>query len=241
MSHPIKKKIQDTSARSRGDGSIRDTQEAMLYAKAVRDAVDRIRKESGGEHQIKKILVFTKRTVVSQLIQQDKYGVLPDFARFHMDSHLVSRERQQILSLFDECTCAIISNPALLKQGVDLPVLDMVVFGPGWSEVDITQKIGRSTRTSLRTGKSKGYVLLPLLGRNSTGPSSSSSSSPLPSHKLLSFYKEQNYAFVEDVAQKLGGALNAEVQFSIVEEETKEENEEPVIKNNSLFFKFLVI
>ena len=40
------------------------------------------------------------------------------------------------------------------------------------------------------------------------------------------------------VAQKLGGALNAEVQFSIVEEET---NDEPVIKNNSLFFRFLVI
>lgn len=209
-------KITDTSVRG-NDGCITDTQEALLYAKAIRDAVDRQRKESGGKHQIKKILVFTNRTAVSKLFQQDAQRVLPDFMRFHMDSQLRSQERQQILNLFDECECAIISNPALLKQGVDLPLLDMVVFGPGSSEVDITQKIGRSTRTSCRTGKTKGYVLLPFLVKNGSQPSSAISTS-LPSYKLLSHYKEQNYEFVQKIVKKLGGSQNTDVQFSIVED-----------------------
>ena len=199
--------ITDTSVRGK-DGCITDAQEALLYAKAIRDAVDRQRKESSGEHQIKKVLVFTNRTVVSKLFQQDAQRVLPDFRRFHMDSQLRSQERQQVLNLFDECECAIISNPALLKQGVDLPLLDMVVFGPGSSEVDITQKIGRSTRTSFRTGKPKGYVLLPFLVKNGSEPS----------YELLSRYKEQNYEFVQKIVKKLGGLQNTDVQFSIVED-----------------------
>ena len=231
-------KITDTSVRG-NDGCITDTQEALLYAKAIRDAVDRQRKESGGKHQIKKILVFTNRTAVSKLFQQDAQRVLPDFMRFHMDSQLRSQERQQILNLFDECECAIISNPALLKQGVDLPLLDMVVFGPGSSEVDITQKIGRSTRTSFRTGKTKGYVLLPFLVKNGSQPSSAISTS-LPSYKLLSHYKEQNYEFVQKIVKKLGGSQNTDVQFSIVED-PKPDADPRVKKKRITRFIFLLL
>ena len=87
----------------------------------------------------------------------------------------------------------------------------MIVFGPGSSEIDITQKIGRVTRISFQTGKKQGIVLIPILVKKS-------SSSPSSSYKLLNHYNEQKYELVKKLVDILGGSHNINTQFSIVKE-----------------------
>jgi hypothetical protein len=64
---------------------------------------------------------------------------------------------------FRDCHRGLISNARCLTEGVDVPAVDMVAFlSPRRSLVDIIQAIGRAMRTSPRTGKEFGYVLVPL-------------------------------------------------------------------------------
>jgi len=59
----------------------------------------------------------------------------------------------------------VLTNAKCLTEGVDVPVLDAVLFlSPKTSEIDVVQAVGRVMRRA--EGKAKGYVVIPVLVPN---------------------------------------------------------------------------
>ncbi len=70
-------------------------------------------------------------------------------------------EKLEELNQFQPNTCKVLSNARCLSEGVDVPVLDSIVFFDGKSAmVDIIQAVGRVMRKAKR--KKRGYIILPI-------------------------------------------------------------------------------
>jgi len=73
-------------------------------------------------------------------------------------------QRSQILKQFVHDDRSLITNARCLTEGVDIPAIDCVAFiDPKKSVVDIVQAAGRAMRLSNDTGKTYGYILLPIV------------------------------------------------------------------------------
>jgi len=72
--------------------------------------------------------------------------------------------RSDAISAFAEAPKGLITNARCLKEGVDIPAVDMVAFiDPRQSRVDIVQAVGRAMRKPRGIStKTVGYVLVPL-------------------------------------------------------------------------------
>ncbi len=91
----------------------------------------------------------------------------------HVDGSMSSRERKNLLSWLadrsDKDGCRILSNAKCLTEGVDLPLLDAVIFfQPRKSQVDIIQAVGRVMRKA--DSKRYGYVILPVVVPDAANP-----------------------------------------------------------------------
>lgn len=88
---------------------------------------------------------------------------LPDFQTFHVNGTMSTARREREMRDFRTAARAVMSNARCLTEGVDVPAVDMVAFlSPKRSRVDIVQATGRAMRRSPGTGKTTGYVLVPL-------------------------------------------------------------------------------
>ena len=102
---------------------------------------------------VSEAIAFTK----NKFIQDELAGV----KLFHVSGKMKAEERKRILKEFEECERGIVTNVRCLSEGVDVPVVDMVVFlSNKRSTIDIVQAAGRAMRLS--PGKQYGYILLPL-------------------------------------------------------------------------------
>ena len=95
---------------------------------------------------------------------------LPAFDAFHVNGQMPMARRTRLMTAFREAKRGVVSNARCLTEGVDVPAVDLVVFlSPRRSRVDIVQAVGRAMRHA--SGKSAGYVLLPLFVNAKSGES----------------------------------------------------------------------
>ena len=79
-----------------------------------------------------------------------------------MNGGQLTADRGSLLQEFRSSEKALITNARCLTEGVDVPAVDMVVFDPRGSKVDIAQATGRAMRQSKATGKTTGYIVVPV-------------------------------------------------------------------------------
>ena len=125
-------------------------------------------------HDVKKIFTF-HRTVASakSFTRPGSEGIsnhLPNFEGYHVSGVMPTAKRDQFMTAFRKAENAVMSNARCLTEGVDVPAVDMVAFlTPKRSRIDIVQATGRAMRKE--TGKTTGYVLVPLFVEQATGES----------------------------------------------------------------------
>ncbi|MGN0918184.1 MAG: type ISP restriction/modification enzyme, partial [Oxalobacter sp.] len=86
----------------------------------------------------------------------------------HIDGTMNANEKGALLDWLratpEDDQCKILFNVRCLSEGVDVPALDAVVFlSPRKSQVDVVQTVGRVMRTSPKTNKKRGYVIIPIV------------------------------------------------------------------------------
>lgn len=95
--------------------------------------------------------------VQSELFEMDD---IDGFAS-SVSSKLPTHERNKRLAEFESASRAVICNARCLQEGIDIPIVDAVVFAdPKHSLVDIVQASGRALRRY--EGKTKGYIVIPV-------------------------------------------------------------------------------
>jgi superfamily II DNA or RNA helicase len=86
----------------------------------------------------------------------------PPIPAHHVSGKLGSAARQREIKAFLAKTPSLITNARCLTEGVDVPRIDCVFFAdPKGSTIEIVQAAGRALR--LAPGKTRGYILLPLV------------------------------------------------------------------------------
>jgi len=86
----------------------------------------------------------------------------PPIPAHHVSGKLGSAARQREIKAFLAKTPSLITNARCLTEGVDVPSIDCVFFAdPKGSTIEIVQAAGRALR--LAPGKTRGYILLPLV------------------------------------------------------------------------------
>jgi superfamily II DNA or RNA helicase len=130
--------------------------EAMAHAIAIRDAMD--------QFGVSKVVTFH-----NSVAEAEEFATHPAIAAelktstFHVNGNQAASVRSEILGQFAEATDGVVTNARCLTEGVDVPAIDMVAFlHPKKSHIDIIQAIGRALRQNGDSGKTHGYVLLPL-------------------------------------------------------------------------------
>ena len=115
-----------------------------------------------------KIITFHSRVSNAQeFASTEPRGIahyLDDYDVRHVNGKQNSSVRSDAISAFAEAPKGLITNARCLKEGVDIPAVDMVAFiDPRQSRVDIVQAVGRAMRKPRGvTTKTVGYVLVPL-------------------------------------------------------------------------------
>jgi predicted helicase len=88
---------------------------------------------------------------------------LPNFLTLHVNGSMPTSRRESIMKEFRGTPKGLISNAKCLTEGVDVPAVDLVAFlASKRSHVDIVQAIGRAMRKDPLSGKTVGYIFLPL-------------------------------------------------------------------------------
>ena len=125
------------------------------------------------KHKIKHALSFHRSIKRAENFceQQDafsgKLGSKLLIENRNISSKLSAGKRSQLLTDFMASERSLISNARCLTEGVDIPSIDCVAFvDPKKSTVDIVQAAGRAMRQSKETGKTHGYLLLPIIVPN---------------------------------------------------------------------------
>lgn len=132
----------------------------------LRDAVDKygVSKIFTFHKTVKSAAAFTS----SRSLDLERH--LPSFKGFHVNGDMPTTQREKQMHHFRKEDRALMSNARCLTEGVDVPSVDMVAFlSPRRSKVDIVQATGRAMRKS--TGKTTGYILLPVYVEVSDGES----------------------------------------------------------------------
>jgi predicted helicase len=98
--------------------------------------------------------------------QQDvlnRFGRLgPKTTNLHVSSEKAAGDRSELLRTFVHHKRALMTNARCLTEGVDVPVIDCVMFAdPKRSRVDIVQAAGHALRKY--SGKGLGYIVVPLI------------------------------------------------------------------------------
>jgi predicted helicase len=88
----------------------------------------------------------------------------PPIPAHHVSGKLGSAARQREIKAFLAAAPSLITNARCLTEGVDIPSIDCVFFAdPKGSTIEIVQASGRALRLDTKSGKTHGYILLPLV------------------------------------------------------------------------------
>ena len=88
----------------------------------------------------------------------------PSIPAHHVSGKLGSAARQHEIKAFLAAAPSLITNARCLTEGVDIPSIDCVFFAdPKGSTIEIVQASGRALRLDSKSGKERGYILLPLV------------------------------------------------------------------------------
>lgn len=88
----------------------------------------------------------------------------PAIAPHHVNGGMGSAARQRELAEFLAVAPSLVTNARCLTEGVDVPSIDCVFFAdPKGSTIEIVQAAGRALRLDPASGKTLGYILLPLV------------------------------------------------------------------------------
>ena len=142
------------------------------------------RNVTGDQHNpLLRAITFTNTIKVSRMVEahwqdvleavreqtdaEHRASLLPlDVA--HVDGTQNSLDRQRKLAWLRQAApdgragCRVLTNARCLTEGVDVPVLDAVLFlAPRKSQVDVVQAVGRVMRRA--RGKEMGYIILPVV------------------------------------------------------------------------------
>ena len=123
-----------------------------------------------------KVITFHSRVALAEQFASDRSsGVsqhLKGFEVFHVNGEQSAADRESLLTDFKTSNKGVITNARCLTEGVDVPAVDMVAFiDPRRSKVDIAQATGRAMRQSKATGKTTGYIVVPLFLEQKKGES----------------------------------------------------------------------
>lgn len=123
-----------------------------------------------------KVITFHSRVALAEEFASDRTsGVrqhLEGFEVFHVNGGQSAADRESLLNDFKASGKGLITNARCLTEGVDVPAVDMVAFiDPRRSKVDIAQATGRAMRQSKATGKTTGYIVVPLFLEQKKGES----------------------------------------------------------------------
>jgi len=97
----------------------------------------------------------------------------------HVDGSMDARTRADKLDRLadDDGACHILSNARCLAEGIDVPVLDAIIYlSSRKSRTDIIQSVGRVMRKA--EGKEYGYIILPIFVPKGVDPTISLANSP---------------------------------------------------------------
>lgn len=124
----------------------------------------------------RKVITFHSRVALAAEFASDRStGIqqyLKGFEVFHVNGGQPTADRESLLSDFKSSDNGLITNARCLTEGVDVPAVDMVAFiDPRRSKVDIAQATGRAMRQSRATGKTTGYVVVPMFLEQRKGES----------------------------------------------------------------------
>jgi hypothetical protein len=123
-----------------------------------------------------KVITFHSRVALAEEFASDRSsGIqqhLKGFEVLHVNGGQSAADRESLLTEFKRSDRGLIANARCLTEGVDVPAVDMVAFiDPRRSKVDIAQATGRAMRQSKATGKSTGYIVVPLFLEQKKGES----------------------------------------------------------------------
>ena len=123
-----------------------------------------------------KVITFHSRVALAEEFASDRSsGIqqhLKGFEVFHVNGGQSAADRESLLTDFKTSHRGVITNARCLTEGVDVPAVDMVAFiDPRRSKVDIAQATGRAMRQSKATGKTTGYIVVPLFLEQKKGES----------------------------------------------------------------------
>ncbi len=114
-----------------------------------------------------KVITFHSRVALAQeFASAESRGIsqhLSGFEVLHVNGAQSTADRESLLNEFRTTQRGLITNARCLTEGVDVPAVDMIAFiDPRRSKVDIAQATGRAMRQSKATGKTTGYIVVPL-------------------------------------------------------------------------------
>ena len=117
---------------------------------------------------IRKVFTFHNRVRRARIFSTDEsLGIRQRDAGiegFHVNGTMGASQRTNIMQQFGNSESAILSNANCLVEGVDLPAVDMVAFiDPRASTTNIVQAVGRALRIPQNSGKTMGYVVIPVI------------------------------------------------------------------------------
>ena len=124
-----------------------------------------------------KVITFHSRVALAQeFASAESRGIsqhLRGFEVLHVNGSQSTADRESILHDFRTSGRGLITNARCLNEGVDVPAVDMVAFiDPRRSRIDIAQATGRAMRQSQATGKTTGYIVVPLFLEQQKGETS---------------------------------------------------------------------
>jgi len=122
-----------------------------------------------GDSEVSRVLSFHGRVAKARTFAADLDGhTMPDGrtiaarAVAGTDAEATRRRALSVLDHGQRDQVALVSSARCLSEGVDLPVVDTVLFAdPKTSAIDITQAVGRVLRKA--RGKTRGTVLVPVV------------------------------------------------------------------------------
>ena len=124
----------------------------------------KLTKERGIKHaisfhkSIKRAQEFTELN--KQLDLREEYN--ESIAAFHVSGKMGTSKRNLEIERFTKSSPSIISNARCLTEGVDIPIVDAVIFAdPKQSVIDIVQAAGRAMR--VHPSKKLGYIIIPVI------------------------------------------------------------------------------
>jgi hypothetical protein len=146
------------------DLNLRDLDEAEAQSVAAGIALRRVYQRNKINHAIS----FHRSIRAADRFreQQDALNQLRDIGpkttNLHISSKKTAGQRSDLLREFVHHKCALLTNARCLTEGVDVPVIDCVMFAdPKQSRIDIVQAAGRALRQY--RGKEFGYIVVPLI------------------------------------------------------------------------------